>query len=87
MREVSKYGVISGPCFPVFGLKIHTKSSHIEKQPSRVVLKKRCSKIMQPFYKRTSMLKCDFNKVAKHPFLIAPLDGCFGTMTHEITWS
>ena len=36
------------------------------KQPPRGVLKKRCSENMQQIYRRTSMPKCDFNKVAKH---------------------
>ena len=35
------------------------------KQPSRGVLRKRCSENMQRIYKRTPMSKCDFNKVAK----------------------
>ena len=37
----------------------------IQKQPSRVALKKRCSENMQQIYRRTSISKCDFNKVAK----------------------
>ena len=36
-----------------------------QKQPSIVLLIKRCSKNMQQIYRRTPMLKCDFNKVAK----------------------
>ena len=35
------------------------------KQPSRGVLKKRCSENMQQIYKRTPMSKCDFNKATK----------------------
>ena len=35
-----------------------------QKQPYRGVLKKRCSENMQQIYRRTLMLKCDFNKVA-----------------------
>ena len=38
---------------------------NVQKQPSRGVFKKRCSGNMQQIYRRTSMLKCDFNKVAK----------------------
>ena len=34
-----------------------------QKQPSRDVLIKRCSQNMQQIYRRTLMLKCDFNKV------------------------
>ena len=36
-----------------------------QKQPSRGILEKRCSKIMQQIYRKTPMPKCDFNKVAK----------------------
>ena len=36
-----------------------------QKQPSTCVLLKRWSEIMQQIYSRTSMLKCDFNRVAK----------------------
>ena len=39
-------------------------SSEIQKQLSRVVLKKMCSENMQQIYRRTPMPKCDFNKVA-----------------------
>ena len=39
-----------------------------QKQPSRGVLRKRCSENMQQIYRRTSMPKCDFNKVAKQPY-------------------
>ena len=38
--------------------------NHTQKQPPRGVLKKRCSEIMQQIFKRTPMLKCDFNEVA-----------------------
>ena len=37
----------------------------IQKQPSRRVLRKTCNKNIQLIYRRTHMLKCDFNKVAK----------------------
>ena len=36
-----------------------------QKQPLRGVLKKKCSENMQQIYRRTSMPKCDFNKVPK----------------------
>ena len=59
----------------------------IQKQPSRGVLRKRYSENMQQIYGRTTMPKCDFNKVAKkleiccifaeHLFLRTPVDGCF----------
>ena len=37
----------------------------IQKQQSRGALKRRCSENMQQIYRRTPMLKCDFNKIAK----------------------
>ena len=39
--------------------------SYCQKQPSRGVLKKKCSENMQQIYRRTPMRKHDFNKVAK----------------------
>ena len=36
----------------------------IQKQPLRGVPGKRCSENMQKIYRRTSLPKCDFNKVA-----------------------
>ena len=44
---------------------------NIQKQPSRGVPKKRCSENMQQSYRRTPMLKCDFNKDG------TSLGGCF----------
>ena len=52
-------------------LKLYIKnftSFTSKKQPSRVVLIKRFSENMQQIYSRTSMLKCDSNKVAKQLF-------------------
>ena len=40
------------------------QSVEVQKQPFRGVLRKRCSENMQQIYRRTTMLKCDFNKVA-----------------------
>ena len=37
--------------------------SKIQKQPSRAVLRKRCSENIQQIYRRTAMPKCDFNKL------------------------
>ena len=37
-----------------------------QKQPFKVVLRKRCSENMQQIYRRTPMPKCDSNKVAKN---------------------
>ena len=41
------------------------KTSAMQKQPFRGVLRKRCSENMQQIYRRTPMPKCDFNKVEK----------------------
>ena len=38
--------------------------SILQKQPTRGVLKKRCSENMQQIYRSTPMPNCDFNKVA-----------------------
>ena len=37
---------------------------YLQKQPSRGVLKKKCSENIQQIYRRTPMPKCGFNKVA-----------------------
>ena len=42
-----------------------------QKQPSRGVLRKRCSENMQQIYRVTFMPKCDFNKVAKQLHILA----------------
>ena len=48
----------------LFGKSILSKNNHIaQKQPFRGVLKKRCSENMQQIYRRTPMLKYDFNEV------------------------
>ena len=36
----------------------------MQKQPSRDLLRRKYSETMQQIYRRTPMLKCDFNKVA-----------------------
>ena len=38
---------------------------YMQKQPTRGILKKRCSENMQQIYRKSLMLKCDFSKVAK----------------------
>ena len=38
----------------------------MQKQPSRGVLRKRCSENVLQIYRRTLMPKCDFNKIALH---------------------
>ena len=55
--------------------KHHDSMIMVHKQPSRGVLKKRCSENMQQIYRRTPMPKYDFNKVAKQksPFFLSHL--------------
>ena len=50
--------------------------SKVQKQPSRAVLRKRCSENMQQIYSRTPMSKCDFNKVTFTFIEIALRHGC-----------
>ena len=45
--------------------KAKNKNIYLQKQPSRGVLKKKCSENMQQIYRRTPMPKCDFSKVAE----------------------
>ena len=40
-----------------------------QKWPPRGAPRKRCSENMQQIYRRTPMLKCDFNKVGKQFYL------------------
>ena len=65
-------GNFGGVCFQYTSYKWYIgqlesikKSSNkdVQKQPSRGVLKKRCSENMQQIYWRTPMPKCNFNKV------------------------
>ena len=48
----------------------------LQKQPSRGVLKKRCSENMQQIYRRTPMPKCDFNKLLCNFIETALWHGC-----------
>ena len=50
--------------------------TNIPKQPSRGVLRKRCSENMQQIYKRTPIPKCGFNEVASNFIKIALWDVC-----------
>ena len=55
------------------------KQENIQKQPSRNVLKKRCSASMQQIHRRTPKPKCDFNKVQHRnisQFSEAPIKRC-----------
>ena len=47
----------------LFLLQCDVDGDLVQKQPSRGVLKKRCSENMTQIYRRTPMPKCDFNKV------------------------
>ena len=44
-------------------LGIATNQEDGQKQPSKGILRKRCSENIQKIYRRTPMPKCDFNKV------------------------
>ena len=61
----------------------HINIRKFQRQPSEGVLKKKCFEIMQQIYRRTPMLKCDFNKVTLQglfPLLIIALqlfENCF----------
>ena len=46
-------------------LTSYNDTNEIQEQPSSGVLRKKCSENMQQIYRRTSMPKCDFDKVAK----------------------
>ena len=48
-----------------FMWKISLHFHDLQKKPSIGILRKRCSENMQQIYRRTPMLKRDFNKVAK----------------------
>ena len=65
-----------------------------QKQPSRGVLRKRCSRNMQQIYRGTPMVKCDFNKVSCNFIKITLRRGCspvyllhiFRTNFYKITY-
>ena len=62
-----------------FAKKFNTLKLLFQKQPSRGILKNRCSENIQQIYRRTPMPKCYFNKVAMERFVII-VNG-FGTGT------
>ena len=82
LMEIHQHGYLQDFRRPLAKQRMTTSS---QKQPSRGVLKKSCSKNIQQIYRRTPMPKCDFNKVGKqlcwifseHLFLRTPLGGCF----------
>ena len=47
--------------------RFFTRVFYYQKQPSEVFSGKRCSENMQQIYRRTSMPKCSFSKVALQP--------------------
>ena len=49
----------------IFKTDVLPKQLKQKKEPSRGVLRKRCSENLQQIYRRTPMPKCDFNKIAK----------------------
>ena len=83
-----KYSPSAPPCvrLTVFSIKCPFKKDSIifsyhwdhsickyQKQPSRGILRKRCSENMQKIYRRTPMPKCNFNKVALQLYCFAAL--------------
>ena len=51
-------------------------NNYNQEQPPRGVLSRRCSENMQQIYRRTPMLKCDFNKNALIlPTVVSPSKG------------
>ena len=62
------------------GLQIHIDNiSDNQKQPTSIVLRKRCSENMQQIFRRTLMPKCDFSKVASNFIEIALRHWCSPT--------
>ena len=61
----------------------------IQRQPSRGVLKKRCSENMQQIYRRTPMPKCDFNRVALQLYWNRTLVWvfCQGVISTKLLWN
>ena len=50
---------------PLMNLIVPNVPANLQKQPSRRVLRKRCSENMQQTHMRTPMAKCNFIKVVK----------------------
>ena len=62
---------------------------NIQKQPSRGVLKKRCSENMLSIFRRKPKPKCDFNKVALHRYwnhTSAWVFSCVYTYLQDYLW-
>ena len=61
-----------------------------QKQSSRAVFRKRCSKNMQQIYRRSFMSKCDFNKVVTvcRAFIVRSIMSvCVISCTYIVTYS
>ena len=64
-------------CFPFWSYTVTTCCfSGMQKQPFKGVPRKRCSESISQIYRRTPMVKCDFNKVAFNFIKIALRHGC-----------
>ena len=61
---ISEIGLVT-PCDALRKVKCNTTRT-LQKQSSGGVFEEICSENMQQIYRRTPMLKCDFNNVAKH---------------------
>ena len=71
-QPLSGWTVLTGMMYAIFDIEViignhQCFSFHKQKQSSGGVLRKRCSENMQQIYRKTSMSKCDFNKVAGVP--------------------
>ena len=62
--HLARGGLMDFSWKPSIFKKLQPFKLNLQKQPSRDVLRNRCSKNMQQIYRRTPMPKCDFNKVA-----------------------
>ena len=72
LSPLSGWTVLTGMMYAIFDIEViignhQCFSFHKQKQSSGGVLRKRCSENMQQIYRKTSMSKCDFNKVAGVP--------------------
>ena len=76
-RKHLRFMITPRTTFAFFKIERLLKNSSLLKQPSRSVLRKRCSKNIQQIYRRTSMLKCEFSKYVLCNFIEITLpQGC-----------
>ena len=67
--QITLMMIMKNMCFKQLLNSIQLASTLIiQNQPSRVVLRKRCSKNMQQIYRRTPMPKCDFKVTFQNTF-------------------